>query len=77
METRNRKRFRPNALAPWELRIAVGRKLGNRLMIGGLVLAPDIWEGYHQRLTVCRTILSSCGALIRANVWSGPCVCPP
>jgi mRNA-degrading endonuclease RelE of RelBE toxin-antitoxin system len=54
VETRNRKRLRPNPLAPWELRsgeirvfydvdadaasvrvIAVGRKEGNRLMIGG------------------------------------------
>ena len=53
-ETRNRKRLRPNPLAPWELRIgeirvfydvnagaasvrviAVGRKEGNRLIIGG------------------------------------------
>jgi mRNA-degrading endonuclease RelE of RelBE toxin-antitoxin system len=54
VETRNRKRLRPNPLTPWELRIgeirvfydvtadvlsvrgiAVGRKEGNRLMIGG------------------------------------------
>jgi mRNA-degrading endonuclease RelE of RelBE toxin-antitoxin system len=54
VETRNRKRLRPNPLAPWELRIgeirvlydvnadvtsvrviAVGRKEGNRLIIGG------------------------------------------
>jgi mRNA-degrading endonuclease RelE of RelBE toxin-antitoxin system len=54
METRNRKRLRPNSLAPWELRIgeigvfydvnadagsvrviAVGRKDGSRLIIGG------------------------------------------
>lgn len=54
VETRNRKRLRPNPLAPWELRIgencvfydvnadavsvrviAVGRKEGSRLIIGG------------------------------------------
>ena len=53
VETRNRKRLRPNPLAPWELRIgdlrvfydvearpscvrivAVGRKQGERLLIG-------------------------------------------
>jgi mRNA-degrading endonuclease RelE of RelBE toxin-antitoxin system len=54
VETRNRKRLRPNSLAPWDLRIggirvfydvhagaasarviAVERKEGNRLIIGG------------------------------------------
>jgi len=55
VETRNRKLLRPNAIAPWELRIdylrifyeglpdrpdilrilAVGRKEGNKLIIGG------------------------------------------
>jgi len=58
VETRRRKRMRPNPLAPWELRIeqfrvfydidedsvevrilAVGRKRGNRLFIGGKEMA--------------------------------------
>jgi len=60
VETRNRKRMRPNPLAPWELRVgdlrvyydvtdppdvtvvilALGRKQGNKVFVGGEEVIP-------------------------------------